>query len=79
MDRLLGELIKELQNINIFDKMNIVIVSDHGMQLLAKDSNIALNATVSLDLVNRQKSVYGVVSNIYPASNDKVDGFSFLF
>ena len=73
MDGLFGQLIEELKLINIFNKLNIVIVSDHGMQQLRSDSNIALNNSVNLDLIDKQKSVYGVISNIYPSSKNEVN------
>ena len=72
MDALFGKLLSELNNIGILDKINIVIVSDHGMEQLKSDSNIALSDYLNLTLINKQKSVYGVISNIYPASMNQV-------
>ena len=73
MDGLFGQLIEKLKLINIFNKLNIVIVSDHGMQQLRSDSNIALNDSVNLNLIDKEKSVYGVISNIYPSSKNEVN------
>ena len=73
MDTLFGKLLKELSRIGILDKINIIIVSDHGMEQLKSDSNIGLADYIDLKLIDRQKSVYGVISNIYPASMDQVN------
>jgi hypothetical protein len=72
MDVLFGKLLNELKLIKIVDKLNIIVVSDHGMQQLKSDSNIALSDYVNLALIDKQRSVYGVVSNIYPASKNDV-------
>ena len=72
MDVLFGKLLNELKLIKIVDKLNIIVVSDHGMQQLKSDSNIALSDYVNLSLIDKQRSVYGVVSNIYPSSKNDV-------
>jgi len=72
VDVLFGKLLNELKLIKIVDKLNIIVVSDHGMQQLKSDSNIALSDYVNLALIDKQRSVYGVVSNIYPSSKNEV-------
>ncbi len=72
MDALLGKLLSELKNINMLDNINIIIVSDHGMTQLKENKIISLDRYLNLNLLDQKKTIYGIVTNIYPASNDSV-------
>ncbi len=43
LDNLIGYLIGELEKHDLFDRMNIIITSDHGMTQVKKDNIIVLN------------------------------------
>ena len=43
VDSNLGYLIEKLQMLNLFDSLNLIITSDHGMQ------NVSINTVVYLD------------------------------
>ena len=79
MDQLLGHLMKELKNANLLDKINIVIVSDHGMQLLDDNKIIDLSKYINVNLLDNDKSVFSSVSNLYPKSNnDVINSFFYI-
>ena len=42
MDSLLGYLINELENLEIYTELNIIIVSDHGMSNVSKERRIVV-------------------------------------
>lgn len=52
VDRDLGLLLKELSNRNILDKINILIVSDHGMAKISSDKTIFIDDYLDLNKVD---------------------------
>jgi arylsulfatase A-like enzyme len=73
MDAIFGYLINKLRANGVLDKMNIIVVSDHGMTALTDEEYVFLKDYPGvLDLINVNKSTFGEVSNINPKSNDKV-------
>ena len=78
MDVLLGKLLANLSSLNLLDKMNIIIVSDHGMTQLKDNKIIPLDRYVDLNLIDANKTIYGIVTNIYPTSSDKVYVFKYF-
>ncbi len=56
VDSLVGALIKGIEDLNMTDKVNIMITSDHGMTQLSRDRVIFLDDYIDLDditLINR--------------------------
>ncbi len=51
MDSLVGMLVDSLKAMNIFEKTNLMIVSDHGMTQLSPDRVILLDDYISLDSI----------------------------
>jgi len=49
MDNLLGYIVEELKKIEIYKKLNIIIVSDHGMTTVSKDRLILLDQYFDID------------------------------
>ena len=49
-----------------------IIKSDHGMTQLKENKIIPLDRYLSLDLIDHEKTVYGIVANIHPKSLDQV-------
>jgi alkaline phosphatase D len=43
MDKVLGYLLDQLEKLNIYKKLNIIIVSDHGMANVSKDKRIIID------------------------------------
>jgi predicted AlkP superfamily pyrophosphatase or phosphodiesterase len=70
MDDILGYLITLLLRKNLLDKINIVLVSDHGMAKMA-GTTVLVSSLVNTNLINSTRTVYGVVSNVHPV-NDSV-------
>ncbi|MDR8392669.1 ectonucleotide pyrophosphatase/phosphodiesterase [Aliifodinibius sp. S!AR15-10] len=52
-DQLLGYLVHKLQQKQLWDKMNVLIVSDHGMTELSADKIITLDSLVNMDDIQR--------------------------
>jgi len=59
VDAVIGKLISRLKNANLFDKTNIIIVSDHGMTPLSHDRIINLD-----DYFNTSSVIIGDLSPI---------------
>lgn len=67
VDKLLGVLMTKLENRNkLLDKINIVVVSDHGM------ADVSNNIALKHDLIDTGKSSFGIVSLIYPKKDSDV-------
>jgi predicted AlkP superfamily pyrophosphatase or phosphodiesterase len=49
MDKLLGYLIEQIDEIGLSDQLNIILVSDHGMADLSEDKIIFLDDIIDLD------------------------------
>ena len=73
MDAKFGYLVQRLCLAGVYERMNVLVVSDHGMaRLNEKTANINLKDVVSLEIVDLDKSVLGEVSNIYPKTDRHV-------
>ena len=57
-DKILGQLIKELKTLDIYDNINIVIVSDHGMVNVSNERLINISEHIPEWIKNNQK-LYG--------------------
>ena len=77
MDQVLGYLINRMKEEQIFDKINIIIVSDHGMAQMETKSIILVSQYVKnyTSVINSSKTIYGIVSNIYPVNETMVNMF----
>lgn len=75
MDSVFGYLLKRLHEIQLIQRLNIILVSDHGMSNLAPNPNVLITDYVNKDLIDFEKSVFHIVSNIFPKSNEKVIKF----
>lgn len=75
MDKILGYLLKSLEEENLLDNLNIIIVSDHGMAEMIppeNDGTILIGNYLNLTLIDSSKTIYGIVSNIYPKNEANV-------
>ena len=72
MDNLMGYLFDLLKRECFFDKINIIIISDHGMANLNDDFKIYIEDLIDTNLIDMNKTVLGVVSLIYPKKNEEV-------
>jgi predicted AlkP superfamily pyrophosphatase or phosphodiesterase len=73
MDKVIGYLYLKLKEVNLESNLNIIIVSDHGMTSM-KDT-ILIGNYVDINLIDLNKTVFGVLANIY-AKNESVVGAS---
>jgi hypothetical protein len=64
VDKVVGYLMGKLGANGLIDKLNILVVSDHGMADMT--NNINLDTYVNMSLIDYGKTNYGIVSNIYP-------------
>jgi predicted AlkP superfamily pyrophosphatase or phosphodiesterase len=67
VDETIGYCIQLLLRANLLDKIDIVIVSDHGMATM-KGLTVIPSTLVSTALINATRTVYGIVSNIHPVN-----------
>ncbi len=65
LDLLIGLLISRLKEEGVYDNVNIVIVSDHGMTTFKDDNVILIKNYLDETLIDRNKTVFGIISNIY--------------
>lgn len=63
-DRLIGYLKKRLREAGLWEEMNIVIVSDHGMIDLSADRTIVLDSIINLEEV--EQIIWDPVTLIWP-------------
>lgn len=66
MDELIGTLITKLKALNLYNNINIIIVSDHGMATFKEDNAILLKNYVSEDYIDKNKTIFGIISHIHP-------------
>ena len=52
MDDVLGYLIQSLRSNGLYDKLNLIITSDHGMDTISKETAIFLDSHIDTDLFN---------------------------
>jgi predicted AlkP superfamily pyrophosphatase or phosphodiesterase len=69
LDNDLGYLVKQLQDHHLFDKLNVIITSDHGMESISKEKAIFLDDHIDTSLFN----AYGsrAVYNIFVKNGNK--------
>jgi predicted AlkP superfamily pyrophosphatase or phosphodiesterase len=73
MDAAFGYLIYKLRANGLLDKMNVIVVSDHGMTSLTEEEYVFLKDYPGvLDMINMNTSTFGEVSNINPKKSDQV-------
>ena len=79
MDQVLGYLIERMKQEEILDNINIIVLSDHGMAKMQDKSEIFVQNYVQdyQTLINLNKTVFGIVSNIYPI-NETMVNFNFV-
>lgn len=68
-DRLMGYLKKRLQKNNLWNDINIIVLSDHGMVNLSADKTIMLPSIINMDNVKR--IIWGPVTMIWPKEGEK--------
>jgi predicted AlkP superfamily pyrophosphatase or phosphodiesterase len=67
MDRYFGLLIEKLNNANVYNDLNIIIVSDHGIAQTNIENNILLFDYVDEEKIDMNKTVeYETLLNIHP-------------
>jgi predicted AlkP superfamily pyrophosphatase or phosphodiesterase len=52
LNEILGYLIDELKKHHLFDKLNLVITSDHGMDTISNNTVIFLDSYIDINLFN---------------------------
>jgi predicted AlkP superfamily pyrophosphatase or phosphodiesterase len=72
VDKYLGYVLNKLEKLNLADKMNILVVSDHGMALYDEKRFINISNYVDTSNIDFQKTTFSTVSNIFLKSNDNV-------
>ena len=70
MDDNLAYLIKLLKQENIFNEINIITLSDHGMQTMKIPSTIIVQDYTDIKLINSTRTIYGVTTNLHPTSGN---------
>ena len=65
-DKLIGMMIDKFKSLKIYDHINIIITSDHGMT--SAKQNCKINAFEYLDknLLDLNRTIFGQISHIYP-------------
>lgn len=71
MDGVLGYVIKGLRDNRLLDRLNVIIVSDHGMAQ-AKGAPVLVQKYVDLNLIDTNKSIFNYVSNIFAKSPNQL-------
>ena len=66
----IGYLIEKLQSEGLLDNMNVIIVSDHGMAQMS--TTLIVKDIVNDKLIDSKKSIFNIVSNIYPKNESDV-------
>ena len=50
IDDILGYLIQQLKSHHLFDKLNLIITSDHGMDTISNETVIFLDSYINTEL-----------------------------
>lgn len=50
LDKTLGYLIEQLQSHHLYDKLNLIVTSDHGMEQVSEDKTITLSEHIDIGL-----------------------------
>ena len=61
----MGSLINQLKSAGVYDNLNVVIFSDHGMMQFKPDNAIMVQNYLNISAIDLNKSIFGIVSNIY--------------
>lgn len=75
-DRIMGYLKEELQNNGLWDRTNILVVSDHGMIDLSEEKIIELDKIVNMD--NIERIIWGPLTMIQPKSGKETEIYEAL-
>jgi hypothetical protein len=82
MDEIFGYLLKKLNAVpSLSERLNIIVVSDHGMASLENESTIVLkNHLPNLeDWIDLNRSIFAEISNVYPRYDYKVIMLNYSF
>jgi arylsulfatase A-like enzyme len=63
LDDILGYLIQELRSHHLYDKLNLIVTSDHGMEQVSNNTAIFLDKHVDVSLFKAYGS--GALYNIF--------------
>ena len=66
IDDSVGYLIKLLKDKNIYNDLNLIVVSDHGMAQMATRNTLLIQDYTNRNYINSTRTVYGVTTNLYP-------------
>lgn len=75
-DRIMGYLKEQLQDSNLWDRTNILVVSDHGMIDLSEEKIIELDKIVNMDSIER--IIWGPLTMIQPKSEKEAETYEAL-
>ncbi len=75
-DRLMGYLKERMQQADLWNKTNIIVVSDHGMTDLAADKVIRLDKII--DMHDTERVIWGPMTMIQPEENKTEEVFRAL-
>jgi len=79
MDAEVGYLINTLKKKNLYDSVNIIVVSDHGMSEIKQDANrLVLENYFDTSHINVTRSSFNLVSHIYPLFDNKVHNLFYV-
>ena len=67
---MIGYLLTRLEQAGLLNKLNILVVSDHGMATMNK-TNIVKDY-VSTSLLDYNRTIYGIVSHVTPKKAEDV-------
>lgn len=63
-------LIDHLKRLELYEKINIMVLSDHGMASMVTNGTFIMRDYVNTAWINSTRTVYGVTANIYPTSGN---------
>ncbi len=73
-DKLIAIVLDKLKKLNIYEHLNIIITSDHGMAAAKPDCKILVFDYIDENFIDMNKTIFGQVSHIYPKAG-RVSGF----
>lgn len=76
MDRLVGQMVNKLKSLKIFDLINIIITSDHGMTYAKPNCSINVFDYLDRGLIEPNKTIWGIISHVYPKPGNVCFAFS---
>jgi len=75
LDKTLGYLIERLQNYDLFDRLNLIITSDHGMEEITEKTAIFLDSYIDTELFDAygSRACYSLfIKNGNPLTNSRI-------